>query len=98
MIYGSYVRKIGEKDIQEFIKKIKNKRGDDGMLTALEEYLDSLADEGLKKGIEQGEKNGKLEMLKQAVKNMLQYGEKDDKIMKYMGIKKEELENIKGMI
>ena len=37
-------------------------------------------------------------MLKQAVKNMLQYGEKDDKIMKYMGIKKEELENIKGMI
>lgn len=114
MVYGSYGRKIGEKDIQEFIKKIKNKRGDDGMLTALEEYLDSLADEGLKKGmekgmekgmkkgikkgIEQGEKNGKLEMLKQAVKNMLQYGEKDDKIMKYMGIKKEELENIKSMI
>ena len=25
---------------------------------------------------------------------MLQYGEKDDKIMKYMGIKKEELEKV----
>ena len=101
MIHGSYGRRIG-KDIQEFIKKITTRKGGDNMLTALEEYLDSLADEGLKKGMEEGLQkglqNGKLEMLKQAVKNMLQYGEKDYKIMKYMGIKKEELENIKGMI
>ena len=53
---------------------------------------------GMQKGLQKGLQNGKLEMLKQAVKNMLQYGEKDEKIMKYMGIKKEELENIKGMI
>ncbi len=105
MIHGSYGRRIG-KDIQEFVRKITIRKGGDSMLTALEEYLDSLADEGLKKGMEEGMQkgmqkgfqNGKLEMLKQAVKNMLQYGEKDEKIMKYMGIKKEELENIKGMI
>lgn len=32
------------------------------------------------------------------VKNMLQLGEKDEKIEKYMGITREELENIKQMI
>ena len=40
------------------LDRIKNKRGDDGMLTALEEYLDSLADEGLKKGMEKGMQKG----------------------------------------
>lgn len=32
------------------------------------------------------------------VRNMLQLGEKDEKIEKYMGITREELENIKQMI
>lgn len=115
MIYGSFHRKIGESNIQEFIKKIKNKKGGNDMgLTAFEKYLDNLIEEklekgrkrvlkqgmqqGIEQGMKQGKENGKLEMLKKAVKNMIQSGEKDEKIMKYMGIKEEELENIKGMI
>lgn len=94
MRYSSINRRIGEEEIQDFIQKMKNKQGGKDMLTALEEYFDSLIDEG----IEKGEKTGKLEMLKQAIKNMIQMGEKDEKIMKYMGIEKEELEKIKGMI
>ncbi len=110
MIYSSINRRIGEKEIQKFIEKMKNKKGGKDMLTALEEYFDSLIDEGIEKGmqegmktgmktgIKEGMKTGKLKMLKQAVKNMIQFGEKDEKIMKYMGIEKEELERIKGMI
>ena len=119
MIYGSFHRKIGESSIQEFIKKMKNKKGGNDMgLTAFEKYLDNLIEEklekgrkrvlkqgmeqgieqGMKQGMKQGKENGKLEILKKAVKNMIQFGEKDEKIMKYMGIKEEELENIKGMI
>lgn len=98
MIYSSINRRIGEEEIQNFIEKMKNKEGGNGMLTALEEYFDSLIDEGIEKGMKKGEKTGKLEMLKQAIKNMMQFGEEDEKIMKYMGIEKEELEKIKGMI
>lgn len=46
----------------------------------------------------QGRKEGKLEILKQSVKNMLQLGEEEEKIMKYIGINKKELENIKSML
>ncbi len=36
-------------------------------------------------------------LLKEAVKNMLESGETEEKIMKYMGISKEELDKVKGM-
>lgn len=48
--------------------------------------------------IRQGKKEGKLEVLKQSIKNMLQFGEDEEKIMKYVGINKKELENIKKML
>ena len=46
--------------------------------------------EGIKEGIKKG--------IKQAVENMLKFGEPEDKIMKCMGISKEELDNIKSTI
>ncbi len=42
-----------------------------------------------------GKKEGIFEMLKKSVKNMIQFGEDEEKIMKYMKISKEELEKIK---
>lgn len=43
-------------------------------------------------------KKGEIEILKRAVKNMLQFGEDEEKIMKYIGINKEELGRIKRML
>lgn len=45
-----------------------------------------------------GIKQGRLEILKETVKNMLQLGERDEKIIKYIGISKKELEKIKSNI
>ena len=52
----------------------------------------------IRQGREEGKKEGKLETLKQSIKNMLQFGEDEEKIMKYVGINKKELENIKKML
>lgn len=46
----------------------------------------------------EGRKEGKREFLKQTVRNMLQFGETEEKIMKYIGINKEELNEIKKAI
>ena len=48
--------------------------------------------------IKKGKIEGEIEILKRAVKNMLQFGEDEEKIMKYIGINQKELENIKGML
>lgn len=54
--------------------------------------------EGKKQGIKEGIKEGKMEAIKESVKNMLQLGEKEEKIIKYVGISEEELENIKSTL
>ena len=54
--------------------------------------------EGKKEGEKEGKKEGKREAIKKAVKNMIKFGEPEDKIMKYIGISKEELENIKSIL
>lgn len=48
------------------------------------------------KGEKRGIAQGRLEVIKETVKNMLQLGETEDKIVKYIGISKEELKEIKG--
>ncbi len=53
---------------------------------------------GKKEGRKEGEIKGKMMLLKEAVKNMLESGETEEKIMKYMGISKEEIENIKASL
>lgn len=52
----------------------------------------------IKKGKVEGKIEGEIEILKRAVKNMLQFGEDEEKIMKYIGINQKELESIKGML
>lgn len=52
----------------------------------------------IKQGKKEGKREGKLEILKQSIKNMLQFGEDEEKIMKYMGINRKELDHIKRMI
>ncbi|HAB66706.1 MAG TPA: hypothetical protein DCE23_05005 [Firmicutes bacterium] len=72
------------------------------MLEKLESEGESMVLEVIRRENEnliiQGRKEGKLEILKQSVKNMLQLGEEEEKIMKYIGINKKELENIKSML
>ena len=51
--------------------------------------------EGKKEGKREGKREGKLEVIKETVKNMLQFNEPEEKIIKYTGISKKELKNIK---
>ena len=71
---------------------------EEGMEKGIEKGLEKGIEKGMKKGIKQGMKQGIKKAIQETVKNMLQFGESDEKIMKYIGINKEELENIKGML
>ena len=64
----------------------------------MERGIEKGIEKGMKKGIKQGMKQGIKKAIQETVKNMIQFGEPDEKIMKYIGINKEELENIKGML
>ena len=64
MMCGSLNRTIGEIAIKEFIEKMKNKKGGSSMLSALEKYFDSVIEEGIEKGREEGKKVIVLRMLK----------------------------------
>ncbi len=50
------------------------------------------------KGWKKGAKDGKKNTMTNIVKNMLQCNEPEEKIINYIGITKEELENIKSSI
>lgn len=94
MMNSSLDRKIGEKAIKEFVKTIKNKRGGMNMatLSALEEYFDSLIEQGIEKGIEKGKKENKKAIVIKMLKNKM-----DEATIKLMTeITKEELEEIKN--
>ena len=56
-------------------------------------------EEGRKEGIKEGKKEGKIEAEKETkekiAKEMLQNGEEPEKIMKYTGLDKQEIENLK---
>ena len=69
-----------------------------GLEKGIEKGLEKGMEKGMKKGIKQGMKQGIKKAIQETVKNMLQFGESDEKIMKYIGIDKKELENIKGML
>lgn len=80
-------------------EKLGMERGlEKGMERGLEKGIEKGMEKGMKKGIKQGMKQGIKKAIQETVKNMLQFGEPDEKIMKYIGIDKKELENIKGML
>lgn len=83
-----------KKGIKRGIKEGREKGIQEGMEKGIQEGMEK----GIQEGLQKGKETGKIETLKQTVKNMIKFGEKDETIMKYMEIGKEELENIKGMI
>lgn len=85
--------KLKTEDRELLLKKLE-REGESMVLEVIRKENENLIRRGRKEGI----KEGKLEILKQSVKNMLQFGENEEKIMKYVGINKEELEKIKRMI
>lgn len=89
MIIFILKHKIGTQNREKLLKKMEKENPD--------MILEVIRKESEKQRRE-GKKEGKLEMLKHSIKNMLQFGEKEENIMKYMGINKEELESIKKSI
>lgn len=85
--------KLKPKDRSELLRKIE-KEEKDMVLEVIRKENERLKKEGRK----EGRKEGKKEILKQTVKNMLQFGETEEKIMKYIGINQEELNEIKRAI
>ena len=84
-IISSY---IGEEKTKQLLRKIEEKEVT-GMSPLTKMFLD-LKYENRKEGIMQG--------IKSIAKNMLKSKEPDEKIMKYTGITKEELEELKGEV
>lgn len=84
MIDNIIALRVGDNIASEMLEKIKEKEAIS--MSPVTKMLLDLEIKGEMKGIIRG------------VKNMLQLGEKEEKIEKYMGITKEELENIKQMI
>ena len=79
---------LGKKMTDKILGKIEKR--EEKSMSLLKEMMLDLAI--------RGEAKGKLETVKKTVENMLNLGESEDKIIKYTGISKEELENIKKMI
>ena len=53
---------------------------------------------GLERGMKQGMEQGIKQSIKQTVKNMIKYGEEEEKIIRYIGISKQEMQKIKKEI
>lgn len=84
---------------QEIIKLIM--KGENEM----DEWLERVKrnDEKIRKGLmkqweRKGERNGRMKIIEQYIKNMLKYKETDEKIMQYTNINQEQLERIKKKI
>lgn len=84
--------------VLEESEKAKKESEKLGMEKGMEKGIEKGMEKGMKKGMKKGIKQGIKKAIQETVKNMLQFGEPDEKIMKYIGIDKKELENIKGML
>lgn len=105
------LEKINKKEVQDMspftkflldykyqVLKESEKAKKESEKLGMERGLEKGMEKGIEKGIKQGMKQGIKKAIQETVKNMIQFGEPDEKIMKYIGINKEELENIKGML
>lgn len=91
---------VGKEEARKMLEKIN--RREEIAMSPFTKMLFDLEHKGWKKGLREGEMKGEargeIEAIRKAVKNMLQFGEPEEKIMKYTGISKEELDKIKGML
>lgn len=104
---------VGEKSANRMLEKISKESEGENMspvqkmlFDLKKEALKEGREEGREKGREEGREEGKVEGIKEGikegitkvVKGMLKFGEQDEKIVKYTGISKKELEDIKKII
>lgn len=92
MITNIIQNRIGKEETRKMLEKIERK-GEIGMSPLTKMLLD-LKYENRK----EGEKEGIIQGIKSTAKNMLKSKEPDEKIMKYTGITKQELEELKGEV
>lgn len=90
VIYATLLPYIDKEIANKILQKLKEREVIS--MSPLTKMILDLEIKGEKRGIAQG----RLEVIKETVKNMLQLGETEDKIVKYIGISKEELKEIKG--
>lgn len=67
IIYYTLVKKIGKETAKKYIKKLEYEESDN--MSAFGEYLESLIDEGLEKGIEKGERQSTHRIIIEMIKN-----------------------------
>ena len=100
VIYNIITPLVGEKISDEMLEKINEKERI--TMSPLTKMILDLKIESQREGRREGRKEGRKEGIKdtimEIVKNMLKFGETEEKIIQYSGISKEELEEIKGMI
>ncbi len=97
IITNIIVFRIGQEKAKQLLEKIRRK-GELGM-SPVTKMLFDLEYKNWKKGLREGMKKGKEEGIKdgkiKTIKNMIQSGESEEKIIKYTEISKEELRQIK---
>ena len=88
---------VGEKKAIEMIEEINKKKEVEQMSPVQKMFLE-LKQKAITEGRAEGRAEGRTETVTKAVKNMLKYGEKEEKIIRYTGITKQEMEEIKKHI
>lgn len=84
---------VGEEETKKMLEKI-DRREENTMSPFVKMTLD-LEYKAWKKGVREGEVKARKSGIRNMVKNMLRFGESEEKIMKYTGISKKELEDMK---
>lgn len=108
MIKYALIQKLGEKNVEKFLKQIKeNTKTSKEEFNMLWDRLEAeeiqwkkeAAEKGRKEGRKEGKREGRiegrLETIKNMIQKMLEFGENDEKIQKYTGASKNEIEKIK---
>lgn len=104
MIKYALVQKLGEKNTVDFIKQIKSKtkRRKEEYNMILWDRLEAedreLKKKAVKEGLKEGRKEGIKETIIATIQRMLQFGENDDKIRKYTGATKKDIEEAKKLL
>ena len=104
MIKYALVQKLGEKKTVDFIKQIKSKtktrKEDVNMILwdRLEAEDRELKKKAVKEGLKEGMEQGIKETIIATIQRMLQFGENDDKIRKYTGATKKDIEEAKKLL
>lgn len=100
IIYMTMLPYVKKEKLDEILEKIKEK--EEISMSPLTKMMLDLEIESERRGEKRGEKRGvekgKIEKIREIVKNMQQLGETEDKILMYIGISKEELDEIREVL